>query len=174
MPTSHPSQIPALLSVIMNSGASSFLEVGPGFGKWGVLVREYVDISDGRENYDKQGWRCTIDCIEAFPKYITPLHRFVYDTVFEGDARQIVPTLDKRYDLALLVDVLEHFTFEHGSELLRELRKRCRGILVSAPKDNGEQGAAFGNVWETHRHVWTARELATFGPSFTVRNDRST
>jgi hypothetical protein len=137
-------------------------------------MREYLDIADGSEKYHKADWKRRIDCIEAFPDYITPVHRFVYDNIYEGDASEIVPKMAQKYDVALFIDVLEHFTYEEGAKLLRSLRGRGTRLLISVPKDNGEQTDAFGNVWETHRHEWSRPELQAFGPSFSIRNDRST
>jgi hypothetical protein len=174
MPTSHPEQIEDVLSVIIYSMARSFLEIGPGFGKWGVLTREYVDISDGREKYDRADWGCRIDCIEAFAPYVTPLHRYVYNDVRVGDAKHLISSLEHRYDLTLMIDVLEHFSREDGMRLLSELlTSRSRGVLISAPKDIGEQGAAFANVYETHRYQWRRSDLSDFGPYFVVPNPRS-
>jgi hypothetical protein len=174
MPTSHPSQIPALLALIGATYPQSILEIGPGVGKWGLLAREYFDISDGREKYHKCDWSCRIDCIEAFPSYITPSHEYWYDEIMVGDARERVPMLTRRYDVALLIDVLEHFTQADGTRLVTQLLQRASGLVISCPKDNGTQGAAFGNTFETHRHEWHADELRSFAPSFAVRNGRST
>ena len=55
-------------------------------------------------------WQCRIDCIEAFEKYITPAHKYIYNNIYIGNATGILPALDHHYDLILMVDVLEHFT----------------------------------------------------------------
>ena len=58
---------------------ASVLDIGTGFGRWGVLCREFLDVWEGREA--KELWQVRIEGIEAFPKCLTPLHDFAYDRV---------------------------------------------------------------------------------------------
>jgi hypothetical protein len=51
-----------------------------GFGKYGVLCREYLELWDGRENYHE--FKRRIDGVEAYDKYITPIHKFVYNNMY--------------------------------------------------------------------------------------------
>jgi hypothetical protein len=51
----------------------SILDIGTGFGKYGVFCREYLELWDGRQNYHE--FLRKIDDVEAHGKYITPLHR---------------------------------------------------------------------------------------------------
>lgn len=173
MPTSHPGQINQITSLLMQTYATSVLDIGIGFGKWGLLAREYLDISDGREKYDRADWGCRIDGIEAFPQYVQPHHRHLYTDVYVGNALDIVPSLPHRYDVTLMIDVLEHFSYEDGMTLLKAVLAKSRGVIISCPKDNGEQKAAFGNVFETHRFEWKRQHFKAFGPQFVLRNSKS-
>ncbi|HII30270.1 TPA: glycosyltransferase family 1 protein, partial [Candidatus Woesearchaeota archaeon] len=83
MPSSSHYQISKIMNLVVKLNPSSILDVGVGFGKYGVLCREYLELGDGREEYDKFLRR--IDGIEAFKNYITPLHRFIYDHIYIGD-----------------------------------------------------------------------------------------
>jgi hypothetical protein len=42
MPTSHPHQLNQIVELIMLTDPHSLLDVGIGFGKYGVLAREYL------------------------------------------------------------------------------------------------------------------------------------
>jgi hypothetical protein len=58
------------MDLIVNINPNSVLDIGTGFGKYGLLCREYLELWDGRQNYDKFLRR--IDGVEAFESYITP------------------------------------------------------------------------------------------------------
>jgi len=113
MPSSWPSQISPIMNIVLAMAPRTILDIGPGFGKYGVLCREYLDIVPGSRSSSTYPppRRVTIDCIEAWPDYISPIHSYVYDDVYVGDARAVLPDLGAgAYDLAPFVDVLEHFS----------------------------------------------------------------
>jgi hypothetical protein len=66
-----------------------------------------------------------------------------------------------------MIDVLEHFSKEEGIEIITKLKIISSNILVSIPKVVSKQGAAFGNVLETH-HA-TEIQVNTLVPNV-VRN----
>jgi len=136
----------------------SVLDVGTGFGKYGILCREYLELWDGRQQYSD--FKRRIDGVEAFSPYITPLHNYVYDNLYVEDMRELVAKLDYSYDLVLLIDVLEHLSTTDGKLLLEKLLSKNLGILVSTPKDPSDQKNAFGNTFETHKSRWTRKDIS--------------
>ena len=172
MPSSHPYQLNEITEIMLTAAPSSVLDVGVGFGKFGVLAREYLELWDGRKKYGS--WQRRVDGIEVFESYLTPLHDYIYDHVYRGDALAVMPGMaDRTYDLVLLIDVLEHFEQPDGVRLIHESLRVGRNVLVSTPLDIGRQDAAFDNVFETHRFQWTPPLLGGFGPHFFVPNVRS-
>lgn len=164
MPTSHCGQINEIMKLIIDTDPETLLDIGVGFGKYGFLSREYLELWDGRQEY--KNWRRKIDGIEAFEKYITPVHDFVYDKMFIGNAIDILPTLNENYDLILLIDVLEHFEYDDGIMVLDECEKLGKNIIISVPNDIGIQGDCFGNIYETHRFQWTRKHFNKFANKF--------
>lgn len=171
MPTSHRQQIPDILDLIELSHPQRLLDIGIGFGKYGLLTREYLEIWEKHDQYGV--WQVKLDGIEGFPDYIRPWHKEIYDDIFLGDARTIVPTLTTRYDMTLIIDVLEHFTYADGWELIQHLEAHTRNILISTPKYVGVQGAEFGNDYEIHRFQWHPRHFRELGEVFVVPNPYS-
>ncbi len=168
MPTSWPSQISPILNIILAASPRSVLDIGCGYGKYGVLCREYLDVMEGARAGDlyPPRRRVTIDCIEACAEYISPVHRHVYDSIQVGDALKILPTLgDSSYDLALVVDVLEHFSPEEGGRFVGEVIRVARVALVATPTTPMPQSATFGNEYERHRSYWTGRKLRAMAPA---------
>ena len=171
MPSSMPRQLNEIMDVIMALQPQSVLDVGTGFGKFGVLCREYLELWDGREQY--ADWQRRIDGIEIFPDYVTPLHRYIYNQVHLGDALDILPTIKASYDLVLLIDVLEHFTPEDAARLLQECTKHCRHILIVTPRKVKTQGPAFGNPHEAHKSQWTLDHFSGFPKKMMVFHPES-
>ena len=164
MPSSQHYQINEILDLILRVKPASVLEIGPGFGKYGYLCREYLELWDGRNAYGD--WKCRIDCIEAFADYITPVHRQIYSNIYTGDATDLLPSLDFRYDLILMVDVFEHFTYETGRRLLALCLEKAGHVLIATPKSVNMQEEVFGNEYERHRFEWKRSHLREFGNVF--------
>jgi hypothetical protein len=171
MPTSHCSQISTIVEIILAAKPQSVLDIGIGFGKYGFLCREYLELWDGRQQYGK--WQHRIDGIEAFAAYVTPLQRLIYDNIYTGDARRIVPELRHTYDLILLIDVIEHFTIDEGRALLMACAERGKACLISTPLEATQQGSAFGNAYEVHHSQWSKRHFADLGKAVFVPNPTS-
>ena len=170
MPTSNYAQITTITEIISRVNPPSILDVGVGFGKYGFLAREYLELWDEKNEYDK--WKYRIDGIEVFKEYLTPMHDFIYDHIYIGNALKILPDIKHEYDLILLIDVLEHFDYKDGVDILDACVKTGRNILISTPKDIGYQGTNcvkcrgthFENKYETHRFQWEARHFKKYNP----------
>src|ERR671921_274943 len=160
MPSSQYYHISKIMEMIISLKPNSVLDIGSGYGKFGVLCREYLELWDGRQKYE---FEKRIDCVEVFEEYITPLHRYVYNNVYNKNILDLVSSLDYKYDLILLIDVLEHFEKKEGSDLLKTLLENNKGILISTPKKPSPQKDAFGNIYETHRSQWTNNDLLSLG-----------
>jgi len=89
------------------------------------MDREYLELWDGREKYDKKDWLRQIDGIEAFKEYITPVHNYICSNMYIAEAIKILLKLDN-YDLILLSDIIEHFDREKGYHL-----KKMLSIILS-------------------------------------------
>lgn len=173
MPTSSYYQINTIMDLVSRTNPNSVLDIGIGFGKYGVLSREYLEMWDGRKGFYND-WRRRIDGIEGFKDYITPLHNFIYDNIYIGDAKDIIPTLKIKYDLILLIDVLEHFDYKDGLQILENCRKIGKNILISTPKDIGYQDSSFlGNDYETHRFQWEKKHFKCFSDKVFILNQGS-
>jgi hypothetical protein len=147
----------------MRAAPKSILDIGVGYGKYGMLAREYLDYAHFRKR------DIVIDGIEGFAEYIQDGQRFYYDHIFIGDARLLLPTLGT-YDMILLLDTLEHFTKEEGLQILKACQLHTTHVLVATPFEVEPQGAVYGNEFEHHRFQWRKRDLLPFGPVSFFRN----
>ena len=175
MPTSQETQINEILWLVKKVRPKTILDIGTGFGKYGFLCREYSELPYGRLR--KGDWETRIDGIEVFEEYLTPVHEYIYDKIYVGNALEIVDNLEVRYDLVLLIDVLEHLTYDHGIELLDKLVLSGSGVIVSTPKNIGvlgcRQQGVFNNLFEKHRFQWNMKIFRKYGPIFRINNRQS-
>ncbi len=164
MPTSNWQNISYSIGLIREWMPESVLDVGCGFGRWGALCREFLDVWEGRP-YPHQ-WSVRIDGVEGFPRYITDAHRTFYSNLYLEDVREVLPKLGT-YDLVILGDVLEHFEKEEGFRILSQICEHLseKGkILVNIPLGpDWPQDDAYGNDLERHRSEWTATDFETVG-----------
>lgn len=155
MPSSYPHNISRLLATIIPINPRSIYDVGVGYGKWGTLLREYLD------NYDRE---VRIDGCEIFAEYIVKAPPTAYDAVDIGDWLEVKP-LAESYDLVLMIDVLEHFSPTAAVEALEKALTYSNTVLISTPIDY-PQGVVNGNEHERHISEWTAAKLERAGFTF--------
>lgn len=164
MPTSHTGQINTIVDLIVSINPKSVLDIGVGHGKYGFLAREYLDVAGDTNTY--QYHKTQIDGIEGFPQYITDLQRNIYDNIYIGNALEVIDKLERDYDLIMMIDVFEHFTKTEGESILNKCLKKGKHVLISCPKDMNEQGAEYGNIYETHKFQWKKKHFAKFNKAF--------
>ncbi|OZB98370.1 bifunctional 2-polyprenyl-6-hydroxyphenol methylase/3-demethylubiquinol 3-O-methyltransferase UbiG [Paenibacillus sp. XY044] len=159
MGTSNWQNLSYCVELIRQAAPATVLDIGVGFGRWGMLCREFLDVWQGR--VFREQWQTRIEGVEVFPKNVDDYHPYFYNHIYIGDAHELMTKQQLgTYDLIILGDVLEHFEKERGFELLAACLKQCRSLLLNVPiGPDWPQGAEYGNDYETHRSVWTVEEL---------------
>lgn len=148
MPSSLPATIQHIIKFYEKELPSRILDVGFGWGKYGLLAREYLN---GKVDLER------LDGIEVWKPYIGPIQRAIYDNIYEIDVRNFVPEIN--YDLVLMVDVIEHMDKSDGLEVFNKLRSITKYIIVSTPMGFSYQGEEFNNPYEVHRSGWMPNEF---------------
>lgn len=156
LPTSDYNNISAVLSVIASVQPASVLDVGCGFGKYGVLLREYLDIWNERLTPDT--WHTRLVGVEAFEDYRNPISDYVYNELHFGPAQQVLPALG-RFDLVLISDVIEHLEIQDATRLVEHCLNAGSIVLISTPRDFYRQHDICGNPYEVHRCHWKAQHF---------------
>jgi len=134
-------------------------------------MREYLEIWGTEAHYND--WKIKIDGIEVFEGYILPHHQHIYNKIFIGNVLDLLPVDKERYDLILLIDVLEHFTYEDGIKLLTECQKQAKNIIISTPWDIGIQGECFDNKYESHLFQWKKSHFKQYKNAYFFPNSNS-
>ena len=155
MGTSNWQNISYCCEIIQQLAPRKTLDIGVGsLGRWALLVREFTEVWNGRVN--RGSWTGTVDGIEAFAGQINNLHSSLYDTLYIGDAFEVLDNVG-RYDLIIMGDVLEHFEEEKTKPIVQRCLRKSRRLIVSTPLggiDDWHQTETYGNPWEQHRAVF--------------------
>jgi hypothetical protein len=144
MATSEYQQIPHVMDELVRLQPRSVLDVGCGWGKYGVLAREYSEAT-------------RVDGID-----IQPPRYPVYDNVYLGDLRDL-PTLlppgTPRYDLAIFLEVIEHIEKPAAWAIVDQLCERARRVIITTPWGFRPQDIP-DMPYETHRSGWYPWEFS--------------
>lgn len=156
MGTSCWEHISTAVEWIRDVNPKSVLDIGVGFGKWGHLCREYLDVWCGSTS--REDWKVRIVGIEGFEPYIHPGSRHMYDEIVIGDAKEKIHEVGL-FDLVIMNDVLEHFTRHWANCMLVNAVAISKAVLVVTPSNKWPQGALHGNEYERHRTVIKYRHV---------------
>lgn len=153
MPTSNLYVWPEVVALVDQVPHTSVLDVGPGHGKASILLREYMNVPPHR-----------IVAVEAEETYVD---RFslttLYDEVLIGDVCGMTAEALGDFDVALMVDVIEHITDEAAFDLLRRIPGR---VVVCTPVEWFQTDDGLPPS-EAHVSHWTNLSwtyVATFRP----------
>jgi len=145
-----------MLDHVVRLQPRSILDVGVGFGKWGFLCGEFLEVAHGR--YGPSQWCVRVDGVEAQQQYRNFIHEYFYDQIHYGLIQDLLPSLGT-YDLVIMGDVIEHFDKATGRALLTSLRQRSRYVLLSSPVWFFQQ-AHEDNPYQEHRSLWGLRDFS--------------
>jgi SAM-dependent methyltransferase len=151
-----------VIDVLRDLRPESVLDVGTGFGKYGFLVREYLDVYNYR--IYRRDWKVVLDGIEAHEPYIMEHQRYLYNSLHRGDACRLIENLGQ-YDMVIAGDMVEHQEKANALRLLAAMTDHARKwVLISIPLGRSwPQEEYDGNQFDAHRSEWSARELRGLG-----------
>lgn len=153
MATSNWQNISYCVELIRRINPKSILDVGAGFGRWGILSREFLEIWE-EENFSEK-WKRKIDAVEIFDKYVKPYHSYFYDNVYIENAIDFLNKTDEKYDLIICGDVIEHFEKKEGELLIEKCLSKCSYLMINIPiGEKWEQDVASENEYEIHKSIW--------------------
>jgi len=148
---SDASNIPFVATELQRLKPRSILEIGVGFGKWGVVAREYLEAWQG--HFRREEWRVRVEGIEIFEGYRNPIWAAAYDQIHIGDATQILSTLGQ-FDVGLICDVIEHIEKPTGLNLVNQLLAHCQTVILTTPMSFWPQREEHGNASQRHVCLW--------------------
>ncbi|MFG0330586.1 MAG: hypothetical protein ACF8PN_11895 [Phycisphaerales bacterium] len=161
MGTSSWQNIPYCIDILMKIEPKRVLDIGVGFGRWGMITREFCDVWFQRVLEEE--WAVHIEGIEGFEQNVSDYHRSFYNKIHIGDAREIIPSLNGPWDVTIYGDVLEHFERETAIKLLNASLAHSNYVLINIPLgDNYPQDVLYENEYERHLSVWEPDDFNAF------------
>jgi SAM-dependent methyltransferase len=140
------------------------LDVGCGFGRWGMLIRtNYWEtyLPDWENQVEIVGCDGFLPNVEMARRsgHYQKVHHLVFPPL---------PFADNTFDTVLLADVIEHLQEEEGVKLLEEARRvASHRVILSTPNWNAlRPGHATMTGWnhlEAHLSYWPRPYLRSFG-----------
>ncbi len=161
MSTSNWQNISYNIELVKRLNPKSILDVGVGFGRWGILFREFLEVWG--DNNISGDWKRKIDGVEIFPDYIKPYHNYFYDNIYIEDALTFIRNTRNSYDLINCGDVIEHFEKKKALELISLCLGKSDYLLINIPiGDNWHQTAVNNNEYEKHRSEWSRSDFSVY------------
>lgn len=161
MGTSNWQNISYNIELVRKLNPNSILDVGVGFGRWGILFREFLEIWE-HGNYDGK-WQRVIDGVEIFPSYIKEYHKYFYNNIYTEDALAHLRNTTKKYDLINFGDVIEHFSKDEGEELIQLAMRKANYVLINIPIGrHWQQWGTKENPYEEHKSVWYNNDFTKY------------
>jgi 2-polyprenyl-3-methyl-5-hydroxy-6-metoxy-1,4-benzoquinol methylase len=160
MPTSDSANLSPIIHTLLFLQPKKLLDLGVGFGKYGALAREYLDVAQTRVHPDD--WEVQIDGVEGFQSYRSSPLWDAYNTISLEDIREHY-TEYTGYDVVLFIDALEHIERPQGDAILEHLLVHNKNVIVSCPSFFAPQKTVNGNVLETHLSQWNEEDFTVRG-----------
>lgn len=162
MPFSKSDNVPFIIDKVaqisnVRAKKLKILDIGCGWGKWGHLLRGWLDVEKCGPH--KKEWENIIDAVEIFEPYITPAHIYIYDDIKVDDFRNLFQDSGKFYDLIIMGDCLEHVTMPEGKDFIQRVSKYCNYLIVSVPGYKDSQKSKLGNPAEEHKAWWCEHDF---------------
>jgi 2-polyprenyl-3-methyl-5-hydroxy-6-metoxy-1,4-benzoquinol methylase len=162
MPISRANHISPIIEELLWLNPHSILDVGCGFGLFGVLFRAFTDIRRSERHSELyNNWTTKIDGIEMFEPYRSKAWEF-YTNIYVSNALTEIDKLEK-YDFVYCGDVIEHLTKEDGHKLIKKLLEHTnKWVHIATPSPAPKQDPFLGNPNEEHISSWTEEDFKIY------------
>jgi hypothetical protein len=162
MATSSWTHIQVVIELVFHLKPKRILDIGKGFGKYGLLLHEYVGVPGNRRPNPNltigEQSSIVIDAVECNGDYLWPHIPHFYRNVFHSRVEDTYTHLPA-YDLVLLIEVLEHIPADTGKQLLSHFYGTGASIIVTTPREFYER-TAYESDAERHVSFWPPKEIA--------------
>jgi len=139
--------LPLILNQIPEE-TKSLVDVGCGRGIIGALCRIY------REPTRLVG----IDVYEPYLEFCK--HSKFYDELVHWNLeRQPLPFMDKEFEVATHIEVIEHLSRDAGERLMDELERIALRVIITTPNYFFEQSEFDQNPHQKHISLWRVRDF---------------
>jgi hypothetical protein len=108
-----------------------------------------------------EDWDVVIDGIEPCDRYIGPLQKIIYNTIYNDPVEKILSRCCG-YGLVLANDIIEHINKKEAWFVLNTLIKQNKWVIITLPLgDQLKENEAIHEEYpyERHRSIWTMQDF---------------
>jgi len=162
---SFAENIKPILDTVVRINPQTILDVGFGFGKYGLLCREAI-MSNRAEKGDlipiDNIWITGLEMADYFLSI--KWAKAPYNETFKiTDSIKMFKSKKTRFDLGLLIDVVEHHEDMVSKRLILEVLERCDRVLISTPKTTCMyEEEYYGEDCPKHKMQWSKEMFDEF------------
>lgn len=139
------------------------------------LIPHYVSVLDAGVEVGALGALIRLYCrpkrlvgVDIYQPYLDQARRYgFYDELRRCDFREPLPFADREFDVAVCCEVVEHLRREEGVQLIQELKRIAKMVIITTPNGYHMQGELDANPFQKHLSGWYVRDLQRMG--FKVR-----
>lgn len=153
-----------------NIQPKTVLDIGVGWGTFGVICREKTDAVNGR--WRPKEWQTLIIGVEVWEEYTRLPHvKQIYNQVYPINVVDFVRNYDKllgdgplpdTWDLIHAGDVIEHVVKDEGREVMEWMVGHCKNLILQVPLGDAwaEHDPKWENSWEAHKAAWYLHDFS--------------
>lgn len=157
---SFPENIPVVLNAVRENSRHRILDAGPGFGKYGLLIREQYLSLKAEAGEIVPADDLVIDCAEITDFFLNRASlESIYNQVIRKDIWTWSPEELGEYDLIILSDIVEHWP---KATVLSWLDRCPTKVLISTPIKTYMFDEHFYGDPHTHITQWTLKDFENF------------
>jgi len=148
-------QIPFYIEAMLDVSPHKILDVGIGFGRWGMLIREFcAQAKNGDAPVQVIG-------IETQRTEVVEHAGLFYDQIHLGNALDVLKGNDERWDLVIFNEVLREWSTDATEEALGKALNVSDYVLVSSSALNGSRTLNNGHSKNGHKFSATVSDLVS-------------
>lgn len=141
-----------IAKIVSNNTDVSVLDLGIGGGNFGKLLKQRFN---GKIN--------PLIGVEVWKDYENSQWGY-YDRVEVQEIEIFLNENTIKFDIIMLIDVLEHLPYKEGYNMLKKILPLNRKkVIVSTPVTKLAQKAHLGNQYQVHHYIWNEKELEDLG-----------
>lgn len=151
-PTTYAHIFGFVTIAIRNYKCRTILDLGCGFGTYAFLIRRYLEP----HKFIRDKWIFNITGIDIHSHIQNGLNEIIYDDL---RVESIINVKYNKYDLVLMLDVIEHLTKEEGLKIIKSILKTCKCLVVRTPYGWRPQRDLDNNIYNVHKSSWFPSEF---------------
>lgn len=165
MTRNNPENIPRVLKLVElinhREVVNRVLDIRIGWGRYGLLLREQLDISS--IHTEKKDWTLTIDGVAIRSEYVNSHTNYLYNTIYISPIETWAPNYKGHpYDIVIWADGIEYAYVSSVQKIVNSILGYCKWFIIVTPSGPNNPYMSIRNnvqidpdnlAWDDHSKV---------------------